>query len=359
MEDKLKKSKRDYEINTLRAVAMILVVLLHANAVNITRIFNNKVQLVPVSLVSIIVVFISVVTRIGVPIFVMISGRYLLKSLENEEMKLGNFYKRRIARLLLPLAFGIVIYGVIYQVSCQLGFFDKTMVDYLKNIICGFADANDFTVVLWYMYMLLGLYMMAPILYKLMKNIGKRKRIIIGIFLCIFGMIFELAKNLSGINLWTFWWLEFVGLFLMGYILKEVKLEKKRFLLFFTAMLVEILSAVGSYVLLSQGNYLGKIFHLGVIGNTQITAIIIYLFFNSFKGSNGILSKLSKYSLGIYLIHPIIIAILQVVISMDSFNLIGENPLLIISANLVISYGLSMGIVMLLYKNKYLRRFVS
>lgn len=96
--------KIDSNINLLRVLAIILVILLHSNAAQLVKALNGETSIV----VSVILNTISVVTRIAVPLFVLISGRYVLASLER--MSLKEFYTKRVARILCPMLFWCFIF---------------------------------------------------------------------------------------------------------------------------------------------------------------------------------------------------------------------------------------------------------
>lgn len=335
------EKKVDYEMNVLRTFAIFLVVLLHINASNMMGIVDGSISAVP----SAIMFFISVFTRIGVPLFVMISGRYLLSSLKNTKAK--DFYKKRIPRLLLPLLAAIVIYFPIYLIGIP----DASIMGYIKDIATGFAF-NNLCIHMWYIYMILGLYLIAPYIYKVLEGKSHKNQIIIGVSLCVFGMVVEVIKNLTGTNIWVFWFLEFMGLFTLGYVLKDIKLKNKRWLFFGIAIAVEVISTMFSIILMLKGNNLGMIFHGGVVLNTQVTTIMIYLFFNSYTCKNNIGSKISKYALGVYLYHPIVAVTLVM-------GLKTGIALLDIAIGTVIAFGVPLIICMLLYKVKALRKFIS
>lgn len=334
--------KEDYEISTLRTIAIMLVVLLHSNASKIQALIDGRSEL---DLSSSILIFISVITRIAVPLFIMISGRYVLNSVKNYSLK--EFYQKRLLRLILPLIVAIIIYFPIYLFGVQ----GATVVDYLKDIATGFAS-NGLCIHLWYMYMLLGLYIVSPFLYRILIKFSDKKKIIFAIGLCILGMVAEIVKNISGIDIWLLWWVEFIGLFTLGYLLKDVKLKNKRWILFTIAVGIEVVSSIISVLLILKGSGVWQVFHMGVVPNAQITTVLIYLFANSFQGKENILSKVSKYSLGIYIYHQIVIVVLRMVLSTGI-------DILDVILGFIISFIIPLVIMKGLYKINMLRKFIS
>ena len=84
--------KRNYTIDTLRTIATLLVILLHVSAEYVT--YATKHQILDTSfwIGNIIDSF----SRIGVPLFVLISGMFLLG--RNESFKQS--YQKRASRML-------------------------------------------------------------------------------------------------------------------------------------------------------------------------------------------------------------------------------------------------------------------
>ncbi|MGL5151921.1 MAG: acyltransferase [Clostridium sp.] len=331
--------KVDFNINVLRIVAIILVILLHANAMYLMPIKEGKVGIIS----SIVIISISVITRIAVPIFVLISGRYVIESLSNISVK--EFYKKRILRLIYPLIFWSILFGTL-SLALVPGTTIKT---YFIDFISGFAN-NMTAIHIWYLYMLLGLYLVSPIIYTFIKNMNQKKLLIIGSILTLFGFLVEIFKNKTGINLWILWWLEFLGLFIMGYALRGIKIKSKNYLLIIIGIIQVISSAICCY-LFSVGSSLGMVFFWGLTPTTTITAILVYLYFENNTMQECIVSKDSKYVLGVYLLHPIILILIK--------NLSMGMPVIEVILKTIIAYLISLFIIKLLYKIKFMRKFIS
>lgn len=334
------EKKIDNNMNLLRTIAVIMVVLLHVNASNMQGVANGTVDVFS----STIIMTISVITRIAVALFVLISGRYVIKSLDN--MSIKEFYKRRVPRLVIPL----LAWSIFYFIICLIGIKGTTIITFAKDFATGFAF-NMMVIHLWYLYMLLGLYLITPILYNILKNSSLKKGMIIAVSLCIFGSIVEIIKVVSGTNIWIFWWLEFMGLFSMGYMLKEYK-AKKKFNFLIGAVVIEIIATILSILLITRGNKIGMMFHGGVVLNTQLTAIFVYIFMNSCEVKDNLLSKWSKYSFGIYLIHPVFIV--TILMSWSTGIIVID-----IVIKTVLAYIISLGVIMGLSKIKILKSILQ
>lgn len=294
------QKKIELNMNALRSIAILMVILLHVNAESLIHLFQTGMR--PETSFE-VMQFYSILTRIAVPLFILISGRYILSGLGH--ITLTDFYKKKMPRLLIPL----FAWSFIYFFVCSAHSPDTTIISYLKDFGSGFAH-NSMAIHIWYLYMLIPLYLISPFLYQAIHYFSADRRIYFAILLCIFGSIVELLKNMTGINLWFLWWLEFTGLFVMGFILKDRKFINKSHLLLIISLAVELIATVCFIVLFTQGNESAFIFYWGVVPHTQIVAILIYLYFNSIKEHNNFLTRYSKYVLGIYLIHFMFIPLL-------------------------------------------------
>jgi len=126
-----------------------------------------------------------------VPIFVMISGFLLLPM--KPGMSMGDFYRKRASRILIPLAVWTVVYSFYCTFKIETGL--TTFGDYALSILngLGYFFINFPTPIghLWYVYMLLGLYLIIPILSPWVESASRRQmHLILGIWLLLTPMPF-------------------------------------------------------------------------------------------------------------------------------------------------------------------------
>ena len=94
--------------------------------------------------------------RIGVPIFLMISGALLL----NRKYELGDFLKRRFARIIYPFIFWIIL------ILAQLYFLNYNP-QYLWNTFIGNPSIT------WYFWTLIGIYLFIPVINAFIEKYGE------------------------------------------------------------------------------------------------------------------------------------------------------------------------------------------
>src|SRR6185312_7928812 len=83
-------------INNIRVIALYAVIILHSTAPLMMQ--YGKVPLSDWLMADIL----NALVRFAVPVFVMVTGALLL----NREYELGDFLKRRLARVVWPFLFG-------------------------------------------------------------------------------------------------------------------------------------------------------------------------------------------------------------------------------------------------------------
>lgn len=106
------------------------------------------------------------VARICVPLFVMISG-YLLLPVSTST---ATFFRRRFTRILFPWVFWCVAYAVYFMLRSGDGI--GTCIASVCRIPLNYGVEVGH---LWYIYMLIGVYLLAPIVSPWLRQCGKRE----------------------------------------------------------------------------------------------------------------------------------------------------------------------------------------
>ena len=330
---------RKTNIDTLRTLAAILVILVHVCAVyivdNITTLNSSFIASSAISIYA----------RVCVPIFVAISGRFLLEHYEKGKIKL--FYKKRLPRLIIPFVFWSFIYALwkIYVLKAESPYLAFT----------DFLTGNAY-VHLWFFYMLLGLYFITPLLYKLKGNLTEKQLRIISIIFLILGLVSEFIQDVTGHKYFVcFWFFDDIGYFLFCYAFRNFKPKKNvRFLLsfFISCTLASILLV---FVKRDIGGILWQYCFTGLNPLNIIASMTLYIFFNNLKLQGNFLSKASKYTLGIYVIHMFI---LETLMNITSKHLTGFVVFDII-IYLALTFGISLFVIFVLYKEKHIRKVLT
>lgn len=217
MNMKEKKTNRENNYDLLRIVATIAVIMIHVSATYYYAITDKNVfgELYQNHMTDILLY--NTLSRFAVPCFVMLSGAFVLADERNAEY--SYFYKKSFRNIGVPT----IIFSILYAVySLALAVKDGNGLMYtLKNIISGKPFYH-----MWYMYMLVGVYILAPILIRFKKDIQKKT----------FSKVTWCFLVLSCLSLWTSthmlnWDIGvifcYLGYFMAGYELRRWAEKKK------------------------------------------------------------------------------------------------------------------------------------
>jgi surface polysaccharide O-acyltransferase-like enzyme len=145
--------KKLFYADLIRVLAVFMVMLIHSSATLL-----NKWDKIPFDYWMWGNAYDSL-ARASVPLFVMLSGALILGKQEDTR----SFFKKRFSKLLFPFAFWVAAY-----INWRIFYIGEVLpVD--KLIISIFTGPVYYH--LWYLYMVMGLYLVTPVLRKLLKVI--------------------------------------------------------------------------------------------------------------------------------------------------------------------------------------------
>lgn len=318
-------------IDLLRITACFIVVFAHCCDPFVANFDNN-------SNIFLTGVFCGSLTRPCVPLFVMLTG-VLLLPLKSEE-RLSTFYKKRIKRIITPLIFwslALPLMAYCYFVyinpqtaNPQLADISYTQESLLQRLSTFIFNFNFDTIPLWYLYMLIGLYLIIPIfnswLVQAKKSEIKTLLYIWGITLLLpyFKMLAPIMgyqgnygnMELLGICDWniygTFYYLSgFIGYIILAYYLKTYpinwswrKLVAICLPMFIVGYLITSVGFIKTNVL-HPGNYayLEIIWYFTGINVFMMTFPIFVTIQKLNIRPRAWMSKLASLTFGIYLCH--------------------------------------------------------
>lgn len=206
--------KREHYLDLIRCVAITLVIGAHTIApyLNDPAYYGTRSW-------TLLMVF-NTLTRAAVQLFFMISGYLMLRSSAKEDTLL--FYKKRLPRLLIPLLCWNAVYTLYY--ARLEGRFPslRELLDYLLN--------NGRAYHMWYVYTLLGIYLIAPFLRHIVRACGRRDLIILLILIMFPGAIRTMINTFLPVYVFLFDPLMegCLGYFLLGYLLGTGQFSPKQ-----------------------------------------------------------------------------------------------------------------------------------
>lgn len=169
----LKKRENIGWIDLLRVLACFFVVFSHCCDAFIGQFDANRESFLTGT-------FLGSLMRPCVPIFVMMTGVLLFPV----RTDMGTFYKKRIGRLIPPIIFWSLVLPVLYFVYLNyinpdtqnplISMPDHSLEALWIKLYTFIFNFNFDTVPLWYLYMLIGLYLVMPIVSGWLEKASKR-----------------------------------------------------------------------------------------------------------------------------------------------------------------------------------------
>lgn len=293
--------KRNNELDCLRTIACFLVIVIHVSAdFVVDNIEQYNLQFTAGNLFDSL-------SRISVPLFVMLSGAFILQN--NFNNNYGLFYKKSFNKILIPtFIWGIfyTIFNAIYLPKLSLlQHFDFKYFSLVEAWLSGVPHYH-----LWYIFSTIGLYIITPVLINLKNDIGEHKFFKLSILILILNII--IAANSS-----LYWMIEFtiyIGYFMLGYTLKNYSRNNR-----FNIKLSYLISLASILLIFILTEYFAKYnlfnktlyFYKYLSPFVSIGAVFCFLTFLNIKMKYNYFENLSNHSFHIYLIHPLVLSFFQ------------------------------------------------
>ena len=300
-------------IEYMRVAATLAVIFLHSTLPLLDR-FNDNAETLKYWWIG--NTFDSFV-RFCVPVFVMATGALLL----GRDFTVGAFLKKRFLRILIPFFFWNLFY-LCYGNDLIL---HMSVVEFLSYFWDHFHAGLSYH--FWYVNMLIGLYMIIPILSKWIKTSSETD---ILYFLCIWLFCSGIANTKVGYLTELFnlvYFARYIGYLVLGHYLAN-KEFKSRF-----AGIYGLLAFIAGFLITVFGTYYetratGK-FSDFYYNYTALNIVLasggLWVFFRYFftKPLPSILSKvfssISSCGFGIYLIHILVLTKLSILFKINCY----------------------------------------
>lgn len=305
------EKKREWSFDILRVISMIMVIIIH-----VANVYFRNYSSIDNKALFVSIIF-NTICRISVPIFFMISGALMF----NKEFDKKKYIKRIIKFIII-----IIVWDSIYLLWEYL-YLDKTH-DNLYLLI-----TKPYRAHLWFLYSILMLYIIQPLLKKLLSKADIKVitvLFIVWLILCNLSYKFSLVRTAIStaycIGYFTF------GYYIYNYI-KSKDLKKYNLLLIIACIICFIACIIFSYAI---SLYLDKPSKILMAYRSPLIIFPSMAFFTlivtNYKkdGTSNIIKILSDISLGVYLIHGIFLDITVKHISYASVNPIYGIPILAI-----------------------------
>lgn len=275
-----------------------------------------------------------------VPLFVMITGLLLLPV----KQTMGEFYKKRLLRIAVPFLIWSVLYNIFPWLTGMLGLpstilsdvfayasadASQSFNDAFKQILLIPFKFNAYTVPMWYIYMLIGLYLYMPFFTGWVKTASvKQKKIFLGLWGITLFLPYAyqfFSPEIFGLSPWntfgTFYYFAgFNGYLLLGYFLTNDVKDWPRY--------KTLLISVPMFVMGYAATYIGfrsmtaiptctehemELFFLYCSPNVASMTIAVFILIRNMEINSPFLMKvfasITTCGLGIYLVHYFVVGL--------------------------------------------------
>ena len=326
--------KREYAFDILRVIAMIMVITVH-----VSNVYSRSFGVIS-NLSFLVSLFFNTISRISVPIFLMISGALLL----DREFNKKKYFKRLLRFLIL-----IIVWDIIYLVWEY--FYLNVTYNQLYRLLFEPYRAH-----LWFLYTILVLYAIQPLLRMILNKISKTTKIallILWIFLSTLSIINTFLANYFTI-------FSYIGFFILGKTLydfaKKNDLKKYNILLILVMIVCFGCSIFLNYSSSIKYHMFYNFYFAYRVPFIMIASFALYiLIINNYQKDTlpKAIMKLSDLSLGVYLIHGIF---LDITIKSFTYQII--NPIIGIPLFTIFIFICSVSSVYIIKKIKFLNKVI-
>lgn len=311
--------KREPSFDLIRVIAILCVVMVH-----VTVEFLELWKTSPNSFSYISTNVIDSLSRCGVGLFLMLSGALLLD--ENRKITIEIAFKKYICPMACLLFFWSAVYTIVTNVLQPIVLHNQ--ID-IGTVVHAFFFGHYH---MWYLFALIGLYLVTPIL-KCFVKIENKKIVLYYILLSIifqFALTFLYAlSSYLPIFASVGEWLNgfklnfggFVTYYLLGWYIKNVGFEKKHRICIYVLGLVFVV-----LLFLFKQQFPNQI----VIFNADTGCFVLFpavaLFvlikqtYRSTPKKDSILQKLSPLTFGVYLIHLLVLNVFIMIVPHEAFS---------------------------------------
>ena len=290
-------NSRIFYLDYIRILACMMVIVMHA------PIPKDNMNLL--EHISLLLTSYFMAPCIG--LFFMVSGALLLPV----KYDLNVFLKRRLTKIIYPTLFWTIFYIIFFVIK------EKEIVfsSFIKSIF-SIPFTNQGNGILWFMYTLIGLYLLAPVLSSWLIKASKKEiefyLMLWCISLCYPILNFFLFINETDTGI-LYYFSGYAGYLLLGYYLnrfyKESLSRKAVSILLSFFILLSILPPVFCFLLNIEIDFYSLFWYLSVSVVTICLLLFLLLQHTKIKFSakiRNLVMNISKLSLGIYLIPRLI-----------------------------------------------------
>lgn len=296
------KEKRILYLDILKIIATFMVIVIHVTTIQWLTAPINTFDW------NVYSVYFSL-AKWSVPVFVMVSGVLFLNP--KKDISIKDIYKKYVLKMVLILFAWAAFYSVYESYHYGLAINLNNM---FFSVILGKAQYH-----LWFMYLLIGLYIVTPIIRLLIKNADKKHLEYFLILWFVFTSVIPLLRHFSfySTTMLGFDYLMisgvdyFIGYYVLGHYLHTYKLNPDwTKILYALGIIALTITISGTYWLTKWSGVNNQVLYAYLSPNVAIMSVSMFVlvkntiekmkFTDKYKKT---VTYLSSLTFGIYLVH--------------------------------------------------------
>ena len=231
------KGKRDISLDLARTIAVMLIVLTHVVEASIDpkAIIDREF-----SLYKLISFSFFTISRLGVPLFLFISGQLILNKNFHSDKSILQFYLHNLLRIIVDAWCWIFVYHIFLTVCLGQ---DLGVINLLKSLF--FLEEQPLMVHMWYIPMIIGYYLIMPFLAIIAKKFSAKILLIPFISFLVAVMVIPTIMGNITETYNSLLFVTYVIYFLLGFWSSQGKFNKiPTWLCVFASLLLLILAII-------------------------------------------------------------------------------------------------------------------
>lgn len=305
----MQKNKHIFYIDFIRVISILFVLFIHTTSADMALINPGKTLN--------ILIFLNVLVRPAVPLFFMISGALLLS--RKNTLSLSYTWKKRIPKVVIPF----ITWSIISLIVIRLHAHETT--NFIKPILGIFNQPTSVT--LWFMYPLISIYIISPLLKAFVDNISQKMYLYTLIIWFIFSSVLPTLSAILPIKYSSFvigystgsllFISGYVGYFLLGYYLLKYDIPFKNYFWILIIGIIGFIGVIQTYL----STYLVRISqNITHYVDSAFIVVLSILMFLAFKHLGekitshwiiNLVSFLAPLVFGMYLMHNLFILVID------------------------------------------------
>ena len=304
-----RKEEREYSFDVMRVLAAVSVIIIHVCAMRWRSLDVHSSEWLQIHVYDMLAKF-------SVPLFFVISGRFLLDP-EREENAVS--LRKKIIRIAIAFLFWTVVYTIL--TILRVLFQGDPLKANLNWIIVEFFSGEYH---MWYLYAIAGLYLITPFLRLIAKDRKLTEYYLVLAF--VFQFLAGVLERVPGVRaivnavseeMVFHYALGFSGYYVLGYYLyRYPPTRRMRRVLYIAGVVGAIVScALPYYDSIRAGaaeeSSAGYLTLNVLLTTAAIYAAILAGFSGNEQKQNRLITRISSLSFGIYLVHPVFLWIFE------------------------------------------------